>query len=111
MAKSKTGITVLIVIIVAIVIGVIVWHYLDVNKQINSVTYTCNDSKTISAKFYQSKIKLTLSDNRNLTLPQTKSADGERYANRGEKTIFWGKGNGATLTENGKITFDKCKTK
>lgn len=111
MAKTKTGITILIVIVAIIAIAAIVWHYTEVNKEINSVAYACKDGKTIQAVFYQSKVKLTLSDKRNLSLPQTKSADGERFANKKETTIFWGKGNGATLTENNKVTFDNCKIK
>jgi membrane-bound inhibitor of C-type lysozyme len=36
-----------------------------------------------------------------MTLPQTLSADGTRYANADESFVFWGKGNGALVLENG----------
>ena len=43
-----------------------------------------------------------------MTLPQTLSADGARYANADESIVFWSKGNGLTFTENGKETYLGC---
>jgi hypothetical protein len=95
-------------------------------KPINIVSYTCDAGKVIIAKFYQGEtepspspdqppipggsIVLSLSDGRSITLPQTISADGERYANSDESFVFWGKGNGAFITEgNGNdTTYKNC---
>src|SRR3569623_243836 len=48
---------------------------------------------------------LTLSDGRTMSLPQTISADGARYANADEALVFWSKGNGATITEGSQPTY------
>jgi membrane-bound inhibitor of C-type lysozyme len=82
----------------------------------NTVSYSCDAGKTITAVYYQGESKpapspdqppvpggsvaLTLSDGRTMTLPQTISADGTRYANADESFVFWGKGNGALVLEN-----------
>ena len=44
-------------------------------------------------------VALTLSDGRTMTLHQTISADGGRYANTDESFVFWSKGNGALVLE------------
>jgi membrane-bound inhibitor of C-type lysozyme len=95
-------------------------------KPINIVSYTCNTGKVIIAKYYQRETKpapspdqppvpggsitLNLSDGRFMTLPQTISADGERYANQDESFVFWGKGNGAFITEGNEnnTTYKNC---
>jgi membrane-bound inhibitor of C-type lysozyme len=79
------------------------------------VTYICNDGETMEATFYKGqpkpiepgeppapsgRVKLVLSDGRNLDLPQTISADGSRYANSDESFVFWIKGDGAIVREN-----------
>ncbi len=85
---------------------------------LNKVAYMCNESKTIDASYYESPAKpasvvgqpptpngyakLILSDGRALDLPQTISASGARYANADETFIFWSKGNGALVLEEGK---------
>lgn len=54
---------------------------------------------------------LTLSDGRILTLPQTISADGARYANPDESFVFWSKGSGATIVEDGwQNSYTGCTT-
>jgi len=81
-----------------------------------NVTFVCNGGKTINAVYYagdnkpaatadqlpvpSGKVALTLSDGRSMTLPQTLSADGGRYANADESFVFWTKGNGALVLEN-----------
>ena len=55
-------------------------------------------------------VQLSLSDGRSLTLPQTLSADGARFANSGESIIFWNKGNGSFIEEAGTTTFSGCVT-
>ena len=86
-------------------------------KLISSMTLVCNVGATIEASFYErtattsvpqgqqpvpkASVKLSLSDGRTFDLPQTISADGGRYANSGEAFVFWSKGNGALVLENG----------
>jgi membrane-bound inhibitor of C-type lysozyme len=83
---------------------------------LSSAQYICNNKKTIDAAFYEGPtltstatatppvptgtVELTLSDGRTLTLKQTISADGARYADDNEHFIFWSKGNGALVTDN-----------
>jgi membrane-bound inhibitor of C-type lysozyme len=85
---------------------------------LSSAQYICNNKKTIDAAFYEGAkatttiatntppiptgtVDLNLSDGRNLTLHQTISADGARYADAGETFVFWSKGNGALVTDKG----------
>ena len=84
---------------------------------IATVLYSCNDSKTIAASYYEGETKpaagpnlpptpggsvaITLSDGRAMTLAQTISADGARYANADESFVFWNKGNTALVLEGG----------
>lgn len=53
-------------------------------------------------------VAITLSDGRAMTLPQTISADGARYANADESFIFWSKGNGAFVMEGNATTYANC---
>jgi membrane-bound inhibitor of C-type lysozyme len=66
----------------------------------STASYACNDSKTIKATFYTGSTTIALSDGRTMTLGQTVSADGGRYANPDESFVFWSKGNGALVLEN-----------
>lgn len=90
---------------------------------LNKVSYLCRDKKTIDASFYQGtpkpqeagmppipsgSVAISLSDGRSMTLPQTISASGIRYANADESFMFWGKGNGAFVLENNVQTFVGC---
>ena len=79
-----------------------------------SALFTCDAGKTVAAVFHngtQSSVKLTLSDGRELTLPQALSASGARYANGDESFVFWNKGDTAFIEENGKTTYSGCITK
>lgn len=120
---------VVILIVVAVVSG---WWWYSKQKAptetamslVGSASYLCQAGKTIDAKFYQGpaiavkpgempipngSVSLKLSDGRSLTLPQTISADGIRYANADESVVFWSKGNGAFVTEaNGAQTYSNC---
>lgn len=85
-------------------------------QPINTVSYTCAGGKVIIAKYYQNEsipvaksgqppipggsVSLTLGDGRSMTLLQTISADGTRYADTDESFIFWSKGNTAFIAEN-----------
>jgi membrane-bound inhibitor of C-type lysozyme len=78
---------------------------------INTAVFACPDNKAIYAKFTERMVAIKLSDGRELTLPQTISASGARYANSGETFVFWNKGNGAFIEENGTTTYQDCVTK
>lgn len=86
--------------------------------------FTCDGGMTADATFFQGtttaaasagqppipggSVHLVLSDSRVLTLPQTISADGARYANANESFVFWNVGDTATITENGTTTYANC---
>ncbi|MDR3571488.1 MAG: MliC family protein [Candidatus Pacebacteria bacterium] len=88
--------------------------------------YSCDAGKTIDATYLNAStatttgnsVQLVLSDGRQMTLAQTLSADGARYSNGNpqiatgkpgaETFIFWSKGNGAFIEENGTTTFNNC---
>jgi putative hemolysin len=86
-------------------------------------TYICEGDKTITGTFYDGirvpvtpgerpiptgSVKLLLSDGRNISVPQTISADGGRYANSDETFIFWSKGDTAFVNEGATTTFKDC---
>jgi membrane-bound inhibitor of C-type lysozyme len=66
---------------------------------IAKVDYACADGKTIVATYYADKVDLVLSDGRTMTLPQTISGSGIRYADADESFVFWSKGDDAFATE------------
>jgi membrane-bound inhibitor of C-type lysozyme len=86
--------------------------------KIATVLYSCDGGKTITAEYYEGatkpasipdmppipggSVKLTLSDGVAITLAQTISADGVRYSNVDESFVFWSKGDGALVLEDGK---------
>ncbi len=106
-------------VIAVIVVSMIVLVYQKSQKEqpIASVRYSCDAGKTIDASFYKGATaevpapkpgqpptptgyaQISLSDGRAMTLPQTISADGARYANDDESFVFWSKGNGALVLE------------
>lgn len=81
---------------------------------VSQVTYACDGGKTINASYYQTQspapsqngappvpngsVALTLSDGRSMTLPQTISGSGIRYAGS-NNFVFWSEGNTAFVTE------------
>lgn len=97
-------------------------------KQVAQAHFACAANKSIDATFYQDistptgtpapgepptptgSVHLSLSDGRSLTLPQTLSADGARYANPDESFVFWNVGNTAFVQEGNKETYTKCTT-
>lgn len=79
-----------------------------VDEVINAANFMCGNDKTIQAIFYKNRVNLILSDSRNLTLPQTISASGARYANSNESFVFWNKGTTAFITEGATTTFQDC---
>ena len=92
-----------------------------------TANYSCDGNKTITASYYRGvnmpvpkpgeppipggSVDLKLSDGRSMTLPQTISGSGVRYANPGESFIFWNKGNGAFIMENNEETYSNCVQK
>lgn len=73
-------------------------------------TYRCHEDKTIHATFFSDDtVSLDLSDGRVLLLPQVLSGSGARFANKNETFVFWNKGTGAFITENGTQTFSDCE--
>lgn len=81
------------------------------NEIINSATFYCTKNKNIKAVFYANKVEITLSDGRNMSLPQVISASGARYANSDESFVFWNKGDTAFINENDKTTYENCAIK
>lgn len=84
------------------------------NAQVTQAVFSCGAGKTIEAVFMSAtsstttgnSVQLSLSDGRQLSLPQTISADGGRYADKNEDFVFWTKGTGAFVQENGQTTYD-----
>ena len=90
-----------------------------------SVQYRCDGGKTVSADYFNGplrtapdgrpvpggRVDLVLGDGRRLSLPQTLSGSGIRYANAGETIVFWSKGDGAFLEEGPvrSVTYAGCK--
>ncbi len=82
----------------------------------NTVTYSCDNNKSILAEFYSGTanqtpqpgqppmptgtVHLTLPDGSMMTLNQTISADGGKYQNADGSFVFWSKGNGAMVLQN-----------
>jgi membrane-bound inhibitor of C-type lysozyme len=112
----------IIFIIVIIIFGA--WYFTSKKglstSVISTATYQCKGGKIIGAKFYDSALRkpvvikqgempvptgfvdITLDDGRSMHLMQTISASGVRYANKDESFVFWTKGTGVIIIENGK---------
>lgn len=73
-------------------------------RLMDTVSYSCDAGKSIVARYYEpapvGSAMVSLSDGRSMTLAQTVSADGVRYANSDESFVFWSRGNGALVLEN-----------
>lgn len=119
----------IITVLVLILIAATVWSYKDspllakllgshttAGQAVATATYSCEMGKVVSVVYYDNpslaqttttdsapvptgSVKLTLSDGRVLTLKQTISASGARYANADETFVFWNKGNTAFIEE------------
>ena len=101
----------------------------DSKQLIATASFVCDSNRTIDAEFYDDEtevatssdsnqppvpsgsVKLTFAGGTTVDLPQTISADGARYANADETFIFWNKGDGAFIEENGQTTFSNCEIK
>ena len=78
---------------------------------IASASFSCDAGKSVEAVFMTNGAEVTLSDGRTENLSHAVSADGGRYTNGDESFVFWTKGNGAFVTENGKTTYANCVVK
>ena len=117
--------------VVAIIAVIAVGYYLHSKKQTETektpiavASYFCDAHKTIIASYYDGESKpapsvdqpptpggsvsVVLSDGRTMTLHQTISADGGRYANSDESIVFWNKGRGVMFTEGNTQTYTGC---
>jgi membrane-bound inhibitor of C-type lysozyme len=76
-------------------------------------SFACDDSKSIRAVFErtpQPRVLLSLSDGRQLALPQVEAASGARYATQDGSLIFWNKGRTAFIEEAGGVhTYAGCE--
>ncbi|MDD5738961.1 MAG: MliC family protein [Candidatus Pacebacteria bacterium] len=124
-----------IFIIIIIAFGAVVWAWMFFQKKsslpanvenqpISQVDYLCDGGKTINAKYYKGpeaptvqpgemptptgSVEIFLSDGRQLSLAQTISGSGIRYATSNEAIIFWSKGNSAFIMENDMQTYSSC---
>ena len=91
---------------------------------VSSVRYDCAQGRTLTAEYFTGPTRtapssapipgghvvLTLSDGKKLTLPQTLSGSGIRYANPDESFVFWSKGDTAFVEEgaNQTVTYKDC---
>jgi membrane-bound inhibitor of C-type lysozyme len=130
-AGAALAVALLIVVILLIIAGILLWQSkkgpvqnIPASAQpVAAALYRCDGAKTITASFYDGastpgknggpptpggSVALTLSDGRTMTLPQTISGSGVRYANDGESIVFWNEGNGAFITENNQQTYANC---
>ena len=89
-----------------------------------TVQYKCAQGKTLTAEYFDGatrtapdgrpipggRVIVTLADGKKLTLPQTMSGSGIRYANEGESFVFWSKGDTAFVEESPKqtVTYENC---
>jgi len=129
MNTSSRGFWAIVIIVVLVIIaGVVIYTSSDTlsTSQNNSATsgqtqniqvvFTCDAGKSINAMFMNAStatttgnsVMLVLSDGRQMTLPQTISADGARYANADESFVFWNKGDGAFIQEGNSTTYNNC---
>jgi membrane-bound inhibitor of C-type lysozyme len=90
----------------------------------STVAYVCDNNKKLTAVYYDGPatvahdgapmpgghVQLTLTDGTMMSLPQTQSGSGIRYANTNENFVFWSKGNTAFVEEgtNQKQTYTGC---
>lgn len=95
----------------------------DSQTLVDSVSYRCDEGKTIQAAYYQGSttpaepgeppvpngsVVLELSDGRSLTASQTISASGIRYATADESFVFWSKGATAFVLEGDRQVYANC---
>ncbi len=91
---------------------------------VSTVRYDCAKGRTLTAEYFTGPTRtaptgapipgghvvLTLADGKKLTLPQTLSGSGIRYANSDESFVFWSKGDTAFVEEgaNRAVSYADC---
>ena len=70
--------------------------------------YECDGERALKAELWEGSVRLALSDGRKISLPQTVSKSGARYANTDESFVFWNKDSSAFVEENGSTTYANC---
>jgi len=83
-----------------------------------SITYMCDQGEVelvLSGKDFVDA-KIIIANNMSDTMPthnmqRVVSASGTRYATTNESVVFWSKGTGAFITENGETTYENCNEK
>lgn len=98
----------------------------NVPTLIDTVTYLCDGDKTITASYYKGpeapepqqgepptptgSVEVSLDGSTALTLQQTISASGIRYANEDESFVFWSKGKDALVMRDNAMdpTYTNC---
>jgi heat shock protein HslJ/membrane-bound inhibitor of C-type lysozyme len=70
-----------------------------------TATFAGGNQQQLVAIFGDGEVNFTYGDWGAMSLPQTISASGARYANADESIVLWNKGNGVTLYKDGQIVF------
>jgi len=115
MSTKQKNIRLLILLLIVALVTIAM--YLLIQKdttQKNIFTFSCQDNKSITAIFYpidDTRVDLTLSDGRKISLPRAISASGARYANANDEVVFWNKGDTAFITEGTSTTYVGCVIK
>lgn len=94
-------------IVAVVLISFLIWRS-NSHETDPKVFFACANDKGIRASFKPQAVTLVLSNGREISLAQTVSASGARYANLDQSFVFWNKGNTAYIEENGKATYTDC---
>ena len=105
--KKDRKIFVIVGIVAVVLVSFLIWRS-SAHDTDPKVFFACANDKGITASFKPQAVTLSLSSGRNITLAQTVSASGARYANVDKSFVFWNKGNTAFIEENGKATYRDC---
>lgn len=113
--ENNNNKTVLIVVIIAV--AVLAWYLSgrpEEGKPLDAEAYlfVCDNSRSVVALYQEGddgEVELRLSHSPSASLAQSVSASGAKYASADEDLTFWNKGEEATVTENGRITYSGCK--
>lgn len=119
------NITAWIIVIVAALAACWFWRsHTDENATpqrslITTAIYSCDRGKNINAAYYKGpeapaskpgeppqptgSVDVSIDGGAKVTLAQTISADGARYANADESLVFWNKGNQALIMRNNQM--------
>lgn len=99
--KVKIALGIITILLVALVSVFVIWKWTNIGRPplLGQGFFVCDGDKTIDAKFYADRVSVVMSDGRKMTLSQTVSASGARYAAADEAVVFWNKGDTAFVTE------------